>query len=110
MTFPQRTHCLPKPDIGVSTCKACMHAAMLQQVLPSNTPGTQTLQREPGKSVYFFCLIFVVVCAFRVLLFLLFGRRRVLSFAAWAGARAPPKEQKKKHAHRELDAWTRTTH
>ena len=36
-----------------------------------------------------------VVWAFRVKLFLLFGRGRVSFFAVWAGARAPPKQQKK---------------
>ena len=50
-----------------------------------------------GKSVYLFCcLVFFVVWAFRVLFFLLFGRGRVFFFAVWAGAQAPPKQQKQK--------------
>ena len=45
----------------------------------------------------FCCLVFLVVWAFRVLFILLFGWGRVF-FAVWAGARAPSKQPKKKHA------------
>ena len=47
--------------------------------------------------LFFCCLVFFVVWAFRWFSFLLFERGRVHFFAVWARARAPPKQQKQKN-------------
>ena len=50
---------------------------------------------KPGKSVYFFVVWSFLLFGLFGCFFLLFGRGRVLFFAVWAGAQAPPKRQKK---------------
>ena len=67
-------------------------------IKPDAEPPLEWHSDFPGKSVYFFVVWSFLLFGLFGFFFLLFGRGRVFIFAVWAGAQAPPKQQKKKHA------------